>query len=198
MTNSTFPQLKSNNFVQLIASARAEGVQSAIKCMNDDEDIRKDGVQPFPWQVSRLRMLHEFTDRIERETSVVAEMRAWEDGFDSTIQNVVDSSAKALESKASELQTLRNTIEDMDALSHSSFSKILTIASLASASLEAALAKGDLTDIWSALSIINQDALEGMDCINVEADKVGCKHARDHSYREKLVMRNRAAESRAA
>lgn len=89
------------------------------------------------------------------------------------------SFAATLKSNDLELQKLRNKITDMDGLSQEGCEQISSIARLALASLEMAIVNGNFDDIATALSMISQKAGEIENCINAEAEMVGCNHVNE-------------------
>lgn len=72
---------------------------------------------------------------------------------------------------------LQDTIQTMDALSQEGFDQIIAISNLILKSLE--LPRNDLEDIAHAIKAIKHKSQMIMDCINGEAENVGCQHS-DH------------------
>lgn len=90
--------------------------------------------------------------------------------------------------KPEEVQGLRNTVELMDCLSQGGFSEIAAVASLALKSLETPEGYRHLDDIIHALGAIRAKADDIRNCINCEAEQVGC------SYVDDAVRRRRGAQ----
>ncbi len=70
---------------------------------------------------------------------------------------------------------LRATIRDIDALSQEGFSQISAIASLALLAMKDDPAR-NAVDVEHALRVICGKANDIEDCINAEAERVGCNH----------------------
>jgi hypothetical protein len=77
-------------------------------------------------------------------------------------------------SKATELNTLRQTIRQMDALSQEGFTDVAAIAKLIKAALKAANFSDPQNMIIPALGQIVDRAGDAENCINSEAEEVGC------------------------
>ena len=71
---------------------------------------------------------------------------------------------------------LRSKIEDIDAISQSGLSRVCAIARLASIALESPGGDKHIGDVTTALSAIRAIAMDVHDCINAEAETVGCNH----------------------
>jgi hypothetical protein len=85
-----------------------------------------------------------------------------------------------------EADKLRSTIELLDALSQEGFSEISAIASLALARMETPGCYHSLGDIAYALIAIKSKAEDIENCINAEAEGVGCNHI-DQSHRQRMA-----------
>lgn len=79
-------------------------------------------------------------------------------------------------------QVLQNAIQTMDALSQEGFDQIIAISSLILKSLE--VPRNDLEDIAYSIMAIRGKAQDIMNCINGEAENVGCHHS-DHESMHK-------------
>lgn len=86
------------------------------------------------------------------------------------------SEAAARQHTVPEVQKLRNAVEFMDCLSQGAFSEISTIAKLALSRLETPDGYRHLDDIAHALEAIWGKATDTRDCINSEAEQVGCEY----------------------
>jgi len=84
---------------------------------------------------------------------------------------------------ASDVQKLRNAVKFMDCLSQSGFSEISSIAKLALCSLETPDGYRHLNDIANALKTILDKADDTQNCINIEAEQVGCSYADESQHR---------------
>lgn len=71
---------------------------------------------------------------------------------------------------------LRDAIESMDSLSESGFSEIASIAKMALAYLETPNVALHVEDIANALSAIQGKAEDIKNCINYQAEEVGCNY----------------------
>ena len=96
-----------------------------------------------------------------------------------------------------DVKTLRNTVQTMDSLSQDGFSEISAIAKLALAMLEQPdgyrhpeLIAMALRNIWSKSDMI-------VNCINCEAEAVGCNYI-DESLRRRYAARTQAQQPEAA
>lgn len=69
-------------------------------------------------------------------------------------------------------QELKDTIEFIDGLSQSELSEIISISRMASAYLKTLSVNNE--DIANALSVIRNKAECMMNCINAQAEEVGC------------------------
>lgn len=76
----------------------------------------------------------------------------------------------------SEVKTLRETVTQMDNLSQDGCSEILTIVKFALAWLEKPVAKHNLESLVIALNMIGYKAEDMQNCINLEAEGVGCNY----------------------
>jgi hypothetical protein len=85
-----------------------------------------------------------------------------------------------------EVQKLCATIINMDALSQEGFSEIASIASLALLGLEAPGGRRHIDDVINALKAIRGKAYDIKDCIDNEAENVGCKYV-DKVYCRRLI-----------
>lgn len=74
------------------------------------------------------------------------------------------------------IQALRSTIETMDALSQEGFSRIAAIASLALLAVNEQDRGPNSENIRQALHAICDKARDIENCINYEAEKVGCNY----------------------
>ncbi|MFT3905608.1 MAG: hypothetical protein QM718_04815 [Steroidobacteraceae bacterium] len=93
-----------------------------------------------------------------------------------------------------EVQKLRNAVEFMDCLSQDGFSEIESIANLALAYLETPAGYRHLDNIAHALLAIRNKASETENCINCEAEKVGCNHT-DDAERRRMVAQYQALKA---
>lgn len=93
------------------------------------------------------------------------------------------SQAAACQHTAPEVQKLRNVVEFIDSLSQGGFSEISSIARLALSRLEAPDGYRHLDDIANALSAIMDKADDIQNCINSEAERVGCNYVDDAKRR---------------
>lgn len=85
------------------------------------------------------------------------------------------------------VKDLRSTIQGMDALSQEGFTHIASIASLAMLALEAGGIKTPAQeDVYQALQVISGKAQDIENCINSEAENVGCNYI-DPRRRAKLL-----------
>lgn len=84
-----------------------------------------------------------------------------------------------------EVQKLRNAVEYMDCLSQGGFSEIASIAKLALFSLETPDGYQHLDNIANALKAIWSKADDIQNCINSEAEQVGCNYADDNQRRRR-------------
>ena len=73
-------------------------------------------------------------------------------------------------------QLLRNKIEEIDAISQQGLSRVCAIANLASLVLKAPGGDKHIDDVTTALSAIRAIAVEVHDCINSQAEAVGCNY----------------------
>lgn len=107
--------------------------------------------------------------------------------------------AATTESTTSEVQKLRNAIELMDSLSQSGFSEIAAIAKLALKSLETPDGYRHLDNIVHALKAIWGKADDIQNCINGEAEEVGCNYI-DEDERRRMAAHHtaRAIDAREA
>ncbi|KAI3598738.1 hypothetical protein D8I24_5684 [Cupriavidus necator H850] len=84
--------------------------------------------------------------------------------------------ANSSNTPCNDVKELRATVNAIDALSHEGFSEIAAIAGLAMASLETPSGCLRMEDIAHALRAIRTKADDIANCINWEAEKVGCNH----------------------
>lgn len=77
---------------------------------------------------------------------------------------------------SSELQKLRDSIIWMDCLSQNGLSEIASIAKLALSRLETPDGYRNLDDIANALTVISVLAEDTQNCINSQAEDVGCHY----------------------
>lgn len=89
---------------------------------------------------------------------------------------MADQSQAACQHTIPEVLKLRNAVEFMDCLSQGALSGIATIAKLALCRLESPDGYRCLDDIAHALEAIWEKATEVRDCINSEAEQVGCEY----------------------
>ena len=89
----------------------------------------------------------------------------------------------ALQHTVPEVQNLRNAVEFMDCLSQSGFSEISSIAKLALSRLETPDGYRHLDNIANALKAIWGKADDIQNCINSEAEQVGCNYVDDAQRR---------------
>ena len=82
-----------------------------------------------------------------------------------------------------EVQKLRNAVEFIDSLSQCGFSEISSIAKLALARLETPDGYRHLDDIANALNAIWCKAEDIQNCINSQAEEVGCNYVDDAQRR---------------
>jgi len=104
--------------------------------------------------------------------------------------------AGVIKAQDEELQQLRSTVTLMDSMSQDAFSAIASIATLALVCLESPAPYQRLNDIAKALETIRGKAQEGENCINSEAEEVGCNYTDEREERRWEAMR--ASEGRAA
>lgn len=88
-----------------------------------------------------------------------------------------------------EVQKLRNAVEFMDCLSQGGFSEIASIAKLALSSLETPDGYRHLDNIANALKAIWGKADNIQNCINSEAEQVGCNYTDDDQRRRWDALR---------
>lgn len=86
---------------------------------------------------------------------------------------------------------LRDAIELMDSLSESGFSEIASIAKMALAYLEAPNVGLRIEDIANALSAIRGKAEDIKNCINYQAEEVGCNYVNEAQLRRLNVWFNK-------
>ncbi len=82
-----------------------------------------------------------------------------------------------------EVNALRGKITDIDALSQSGFSQIESIAQLALIALQTPEGYRCIDDIYVALEAIRHKAQDIQNCINSEAENVGCNYIDDAQRR---------------
>ena len=75
-----------------------------------------------------------------------------------------------------EIKNLRQTVTQIDNLSQDGCSEILTLAQFALAWLEKPVAKHNLESLVIALNMIRYKAEDMQNCINLEAEGVGCNY----------------------
>lgn len=90
---------------------------------------------------------------------------------------------------------LRQVVSDIDCMSQDGFSKISTVAKLALSLLETPEGHSHLDDIATALELISCTAENSQDCINSEAETVGCNYI-DEAQRRRWAAALRAGEAR--
>lgn len=88
----------------------------------------------------------------------------------------------------SEVQELRNTVEFMDCLSQDGFSEISSIAQLALSILETPDGYRRLDNIANALRAIWVRADDTLNCINYEAEKLGCNYKNEARRRRSAAL----------
>jgi len=88
-----------------------------------------------------------------------------------------------------EVQKLRNAVEFMDCLSQDGFSEIASIARIALSSLETPNGYRNLDNIANALKAILGKADDIQNCINGEAEQVGCNYTDDARRRRWDALR---------
>ena len=93
------------------------------------------------------------------------------------------SQAAARQHTVPEVQKLRNAVEFMDCLSQGGFSEIASIAKLALSSLETPDGYRHLDNIANALKAIWGKADDIQNCINSQAEEVGCNYVDDAQRR---------------
>ncbi|AST27437.1 hypothetical protein [Ralstonia pseudosolanacearum] len=98
---------------------------------------------------------------------------------------------------AEDTQDLRYTINTIDAMSQSGFSEIAAIAGLALSRLETPEGYLHLEDIAYALQAIRNKARDIENCINAEAESVGCNY-KDAAQRRRFAAHRAAQEARRA
>lgn len=86
-----------------------------------------------------------------------------------------------------ELRLLRNAVNTMDALSQEGFDQIIAISRLIMRSLETP--DPDLNDISFAVKAIKGKADDIMNCINCEAENVGCNYKDDTTRKRYSIVR---------
>ena len=97
-----------------------------------------------------------------------------------------------------DVQHLQVAVETMDLLSQDGFSEISSIAKLALISLEAPAGYQHIDNIATALKAIRSKAEDMQNCINVEAEKVGCNYTDDARCRRWNAERQASEQGRAA
>ena len=85
--------------------------------------------------------------------------------------------------RCSTVEKLRDTVNVMDCLSQGGFSEIAAIASLALRSLENSEGYRNRDDIAAAFAAIRGKAQDIGNCINSEAESVGCNYTNDAERR---------------
>lgn len=90
---------------------------------------------------------------------------------------VNDGLAVAESDSEEELKLLKKAVNMMDALSQEGFDQIIAISGLILRSLE--IPDPDLNDISYAVKAIKGKADDIMNCINCEAENVGCNYKDD-------------------
>lgn len=78
---------------------------------------------------------------------------------------------------STEVQKLRNALHDVDALAQGGLSSIETLARLALVHLESPAAYRGMDWLAVVLETIAASAGDTMNCINGEAERVGCNYA---------------------
>lgn len=86
-------------------------------------------------------------------------------------------------SVAPTIPQLRDAIESMDSLSEIGFSEIASIAKMALAYLETPNVGFRIEDIANALSAIQWKAEDIKNCINCQAEEVGCNYVDEAKLR---------------
>jgi hypothetical protein len=94
-------------------------------------------------------------------------------------------------------QQLRYTINTIDAMSQNAFSEIAAIAGLALSRLETPEGLLRLEDIAYALQAIRSKAHDIENCINAEAESVGCNY-KDAAQRRRFAAHREAKDKRGA
>jgi len=102
--------------------------------------------------------------------------------------------AATLKPVVPEAQKLRGVIEFMDCLSQGGLSEISSIAKLALSRLETPDGYDHLDDIANALAAIWGKADETQNCINAEAEQVGCNYI-DEAWRRRLTAQRAHREA---
>lgn len=95
--------------------------------------------------------------------------------------------------KESEIKKLQDIVESMDHLSQNGFSEIAAIAQLAKERIERLDYYSDLEDVAIALGSIRGRALDIQNCINCEAESVGCHYIPED--RERLWVERKVREA---
>ena len=97
-------------------------------------------------------------------------------GYKPYVRRHVMSNQSIATSVAPTVPQLRDAIESMDSLSESGFSEIASIAKMALAYLETPNVALHVEDIANALSAIQGKAEDIKNCINYQAEEVGCNY----------------------
>jgi hypothetical protein len=94
-----------------------------------------------------------------------------------------------------EIKTLRETVMTMDTLSQDGFSVIALIARLALSRMETPQGCSNQEYLAEALSAIRNKADDIMNCINGEAENVGCNYVDDAARRRyEAVLMSKASQ----
>ncbi len=97
--------------------------------------------------------------------------------------------AAATPALRSEVETLRGAVNFMDALAQGGFSAISAVAQLALAQLETPDGYRHLDNLVYALCVIRDKADDIQNCINCEAEQVGCNYVDDAQRRRWAAQR---------
>lgn len=88
-----------------------------------------------------------------------------------------------------DIQALQSAVETMDCLSQAAFAEIASIARLALARLETSEGHRHIEDIALVLRVIQGTADDTRNCINCEAEQVGCTHKDEALARRRQAAR---------
>lgn len=105
---------------------------------------------------------------------------------------------KSSDTQIDELQELRNAVSLIDCLSQGGFSQISSIAKLALSRLETPGGYQHIDDIANALESIWVKADDIQNCINCEAEQVGCNYIDEAERRRWNAQRLAREEAEAA
>lgn len=103
----------------------------------------------------------------------------------STKKNAAKTAVAAEPCQSVSIQTLKDSVEFMDCLSQTGFTRVGTIARLALLAMETPEGARDLDSIADALQAIWEAASDMKDSINAEAESVGCNHVDEPKHRRR-------------